>query len=139
MPGWLIQRGWSIDRARKSVMFAASCIIPACFVAVTRVPSPAWAVALISIAMFCHASWANMTLPAELFPRQSVGSVSGFGGAMGSLVGAITMLIIGRTVSVSSFTPIFIVYAALPITAWAMVCILARDLGRIRDVALDEG
>jgi ACS family hexuronate transporter-like MFS transporter len=134
VPGWLIRGGWSVDRARKSVMFSASCLIPACFVLITRVPSPAWAVALISVAMFCHAAWANMVLPAEVFPKHVVGTVSGLGGAFGSLVGAVTMLLIGRTVALASFTPIFIIYAALPVTAWVIVCVLVPQLGRVRDL-----
>jgi len=132
IPGWLMSAGWTINRSRKTVMFAASCLIPICFVAITRVPNPAWAVALITVAMFCHAAWGNMALPAEVFAKQVVGSVSGFGGAMGSLVGAVTMLLIGRTVAVSSFTPIFVIYAGLPMTAWVIVCILLPRLGEIR-------
>jgi sugar phosphate permease len=82
--------------------------------------------------MFFHAAWANMTLPAEVFEKHVVGSVAGFGGAMGSFVGAITMLLIGRTVTVSSFTPVFIIYSALPMTAFVLVCILIKELGRVR-------
>jgi len=134
VPAGLVRRGWSVDRARKTVMFAASCGIPACFILITRTFEPAPAVALISAAMFCHGAWGNIALPAEVFPRQVVGSVSGFGGAVGSLVGAAAMLAIGSTVAASSFRVIFIVGAAFPLAAWAAVCILVRQLGRVRDL-----
>ena len=75
-----------------------------------------------------------MTLPAEVFEKHVVGSVSGFGGALGSLVGAITMLAIGQTVTVSSFTPVFIIYSALPMTAFVLVCGLIKQLGQVRVV-----
>jgi ACS family hexuronate transporter-like MFS transporter len=65
----------------------------------------------------------------------AVGSVSGFGGAVGSLVGAAAMLLIGWTTAASSFNMIFIVCAALPLTAWAAVCVLVPDLGRVREIA----
>jgi ACS family hexuronate transporter-like MFS transporter len=135
LPAWLVRGGWSVDRARKTVMFAASCVIPACFILITRSFNPALAVALISVAMFCHAAWGNMTLPAEVFPMKAVGSISGFGGAAGSLVGAVAMLFIGWTAAVSSFNVIFIICAALPLTAWAIVCALIRQLGRVREIA----
>jgi len=134
IPGWLIQAGWTLNRSRKTVMFAASCLIPLCFVAITRVPNPGWAIGLITAAMFGHAAWANMTLPAEVFAKAVVGSASGFGGALGSLVGAVTMLLIGRTVAVSSFTPVFVIYSAVPMTAWIIVCALLPRLGEIREV-----
>ena len=119
-------------------MFVASVMIPACFVMITRVPNPVAAVACITVAMFFHAAWANMTLPAEVFEKHVVGSVAGFGGAMGSLVGAITMLLIGRTVTVGSFTPVFIIYSALPMTAFVLVCLLIKELGCVRVLAEPE-
>jgi ACS family hexuronate transporter-like MFS transporter len=115
-------------------MGAASLVIPACCIAITRVPSAAAAVALISVAMFCHAAWANMTLPAEVFPKHAVGSVSGFGGACGALLGALATIVIGWTVERLSFAPVFIVIAALPLTAFALVCALIKDLGVVRDL-----
>ena len=84
--------------------------------------------------MFSHGAWANITLPAEVFPKHVVGSVSGFGGALGSLVSAMTMLAIGRMVTVRSFTPIFIVYSALPMTALLLVCVLIKKLGQEREI-----
>jgi ACS family hexuronate transporter-like MFS transporter len=135
IPRRLIRHGWSINRSRKTVMFAASCLMPLCFVLITKVPNPVYAVALIATAMFCHAAWANMTLPAEVFPKRVVGTVAGFGGAAGSLVGAVTMVLIGRTVSVSSFTPIFIIYSAIPMTAFLLVCLLIKRLGEVRQIS----
>jgi ACS family hexuronate transporter-like MFS transporter len=132
VPRWLIARGWSLDRARKTVMGLASCLIPAAFIAITRVPSPAWAITLISVAMFSHGAWANITLPAEIFPKHVVGSVTGFGGAFGSGLGAIIMLVIGRMLVSVSFTPIFLIYSMAPVAAYLLVLWLIKDLGRVR-------
>lgn len=134
VPAYLTRRGWPLNRARKTMMFISSLMIPTCFVTITRVPTPAAAIACATVAMFFHAAWANMTLPAEVFEKHIVGSVSGFGGALGSLVGAITMLAIGQTVTVSSFTPVFIIYSALPMTAFVLVCVLIKQLGQVRVV-----
>ncbi len=135
IPGYLIRHGWSLNRSRKTVMFIASLMIPASFVMITRVPNPALAIVCITVAMFFHAAWANMTLPAEVFEKHVVGSVTGFGGTAGSLVSAVTMLAIGKTVTVTSFTPVFIIYSALPMTAFALVCLLIRKLGCVREIA----
>ena len=138
IPDYLSRHGWSLNRSRKTTMFVASVMIPVCFVMITRVPNPVAAVVCITVAMFFHATWANMTLPAEVFEKHVVGSVAGFGGAMGSLVGAITMLLIGRTVTVGSFTPVFIIYSALPMMAFVIVCVLIKQLGTVRVLAETE-
>jgi MFS transporter, ACS family, hexuronate transporter len=114
-------------------MFTASCMIAVCFVLITRVPSPALAIALLTGAMFFHASWANMTLPAEVIPQRAVGSVAGLGGGISSLIGAVTTLAIGRTVSIGSFTPVFIIYSILPMAGFVAVCLLIRELGRVEE------
>ena len=49
----------------------------------------AWAIALFSIAYFGQQSWSTlvMILPADIFPKNTVGAVAGlvgFGGAMGA-------------------------------------------------------
>ncbi len=134
IPACLIRHGWSLNRSRKLMMFIASLMIPAGFIMITRVPNPALAIVCITVAMFFHAAWANMTLPAEVFEKHVVGSVTGFGGTAGSLVSAITMLAIGKTVAVASFTPVFIIYSALPMTAFALVCLLIRNLGCVREL-----
>jgi ACS family hexuronate transporter-like MFS transporter len=133
LPRLLMRRGWSLNRSRKTVMFTASCMIAVCFVLITRVPSPALAIALLTGAMFFHASWANMTLPAEVIPQRAVGSVAGLGGGISSLIGAVTTLAIGRTVSIGSFTPVFIIYSILPMAGFVAVCLLIRELGRVEE------
>jgi MFS transporter, ACS family, hexuronate transporter len=95
IPRAFIRLGWSLNRARKTTMLIASCTMPVCFFAVTRVPSAAAAVALITVAMFAHAAWANVTLPAEVFPQRVIGAVTGLGGAFGSLIGALSQKGIG--------------------------------------------
>jgi ACS family hexuronate transporter-like MFS transporter len=133
IPARLMAAGWSLDRSRKTVMFAASCATGACFLLLTRVAGAGMTIGLLAGAMFCHAAWANMTLPTEVFPQGIVGSVAGCAAGISSLVATVTTLAIGQTVSIGSFTPIFLVYAVLPMTGFAAVCLLIKDLGRIRE------
>lgn len=135
IPTALMRRGWSHNRARKTVMGVATAMIPVCCIAVTRVPGPAMALALISVAMFFHAAWQNITLPAEVFPSHVVGSVTGLGGAVGGLCGVLSQQAIGWTVQNQSYTPVFLGMMVLYPLAFAAVCLLIRQLGRERTFA----
>lgn len=98
--GWLssslIQRGWSVNRARKTAMLL-------CALAVTPVVSVAWleslwpAVLLIGLAAAAHQGWsANLfSTASDSFPRQSVGSVVGIGGMAGSVGGIVLAVLTG--------------------------------------------
>jgi MFS transporter, ACS family, hexuronate transporter len=134
IPAGLMARGWSLNRSRKSVMFGASCMMPLCLILIVIVPSATVALTLISVAMFAHAAWANMTLPAEVFPGHIVGSVTGFAGMFGGIAGILTQQAIGWTVENVSYTPVFIVCSLMHLTAFGFVCWLIGELGRIRSI-----
>jgi ACS family hexuronate transporter-like MFS transporter len=135
IPRYLISRGWPINRARKTTMFVVSALMPICCFLITEVSSPTIAVALMAAIMFGHAAWGNITLPAEVFPGRVVGTISGFGGALGALAGAITQLSIGWVVQNFSFMPIFIACSVMYLFAFALVHFLIGELGRVRSVA----
>jgi ACS family hexuronate transporter-like MFS transporter len=137
MPRYLVGRGWTINLARKTTMLVVSVLIPFCFLFVTRVESSSLALALITGVMFGHAAWGNITLPAEVFPKEMVGTVTGFGGALGGLVGIITQLSIGWVVQNLSFTPIFVVCSVIYLVSFAIVHRLIGELGVILPVGLD--
>ncbi|HEY8550600.1 MAG TPA: MFS transporter [Vicinamibacterales bacterium] len=134
VPRLLVARGWSVDRARKASMLGVSLAMPICCYLVTQVDNVGLAVALLAAIMFGHAAWGNITLPAEVFPREAVGTVSGFGGALGGLAGAITQLTIGWVVANLSFTPIFAVCSVMYLVALGFVQLLIGELGVIRRV-----
>jgi ACS family hexuronate transporter-like MFS transporter len=135
IPRILISRGWSVNRARKTTMLIVSCLMPFFCLLVTRVESPVLAIVLMTGIMFGHAAWGNITLPAEVFPKAVVGTVSGLGGALGGLVGAATQWYIGWVVQNLSFAPIFAVCAVIYLVALGIVQWLIGDLGRIRSLA----
>jgi ACS family hexuronate transporter-like MFS transporter len=135
IPRLLINRGASVNRARKSTMLAVSCLMPVFCLLVTRVSSPTLAIILMTCVMFGHAAWGNITLPAEVFPKQVIGTVSGLGGALGGLVGAITQWYIGRVVENFSFMPIFAASSVMYLLAFILVHALIGELGYIRKLA----
>ena len=138
-PRYLIARGWALNRARKTTMFAISCAMPVCCLLITQVESPVLAVALVTAMMFGHSGWGNITIPAEVFPKHVVGTVTGLGGAFGGLVGAVSQLYIGAVVQKLSFAPIFIACSIMYLLAFALVHLLAGELGRVRDVGSASG
>jgi ACS family hexuronate transporter-like MFS transporter len=97
--GWLsstlLSRGRSLDFSRKFVLGLSALFMPVVML-VPHVPV-AWALGLFSIAFFCQQSWSGliMTLPADIFPLSSVGSVAGMVGFGGAIGGAIFGVVAG--------------------------------------------
>jgi ACS family hexuronate transporter-like MFS transporter len=134
MPRWLVARGWPLDRARKATMLAVSLVMPVLCFLVTRVEGAAAALVVMSALFFGHSAWGNITLPAEVFPRHVVGTVSGLGGALGGLTGIVSQLAIGWVVTNLSFAPLFAAMSMTYLVAFALVQVLVGELGRVRDV-----
>lgn len=134
VPRYLVGRNWTLNRARKTVIFAVSCLTPVCCLLITRVATPALAITLISVVMFGHAAWGFMALPAEIFPKRVVGTVTGLAGTLGGVAGIITQQMIGWTVQHVSFTPVFTVCAVMHLTAFGAMCWLVGEVGRIREM-----
>jgi ACS family hexuronate transporter-like MFS transporter len=101
--GWLssalLRRGRSLDFSRKFVLGLSALLMPVVML-VPHVPV-AWALGLFSIAFFCQQSWSGliMTLPADIFPLSSVGSVAGMVGFGGAIGGAIFGVVAGFLLS----------------------------------------
>ena len=134
-PRFLIARGWPLSRARKTTMLAVSCAMPILCLAVTRVEGATAALVVMSALFFGHSAWGNITLPAEVFPRHLVGTVTGLGGCLGGVAGVLTQLAIGWVVQNLSFAPIFAVISVAYLLALAVVHTLIGDLGRVRTLS----
>jgi ACS family hexuronate transporter-like MFS transporter len=135
IPRGLIGRGWSLDRARKTTMSFMTGMLLVCLLAVTQISNPTMALLLVAGMTFCHGGWSNITLPAEVFPKHAIATVTGLGGALGSWVGALAMLTTGRVVDAFGFTPVFIACAVFYPIALLLVYGLIGQLGVERKVA----
>ncbi len=94
--GYLVRRGFTVSRARKTSMFIFSCLVLSIFF-VTRAGD--WvAVVLIGIAGAAHQAWsANLfTSVSDCFRKSEVASVVGLGGMAGSIGGIIFPLYSGK-------------------------------------------
>jgi ACS family hexuronate transporter-like MFS transporter len=101
LSGSLINRGWSINAARKTAMLiCALCVVPVLY---APYAGNMWVVVgILSLAMAAHQGWsANLfTTTSDMFPRVAVGSVVGIGAAAGALGNALMLKFAGWIVTV---------------------------------------
>jgi ACS family hexuronate transporter-like MFS transporter len=134
--GWissaLIQRGWTVNRARKTTMLmCAVAVTSAIFIGQTG--GNMWlAVTLISIGAAAHQGWsANIfSLPSDVFPQSAVASVVGLGGMAGAVSGLFVSPAIGYWLDWSNgaYGPLFVVAGTLYLIALLIIHMLVPDL-----------
>ena len=109
LSGHLIARGWSVDRARKTVILSASLLMPAGIFA-AFVNDALVALALIGVVLFGFQVWINnvQTLPSDFFPDKAVASVAGLGGTGAGIGSMIFILTTGWVVDHFSYVPILV-------------------------------
>ncbi len=105
-----------------------------CLIVVTRTSNPMLALLLVAGMTFCHGGWSNITLPAEVFPKNAIATVTGLGGAVGSWMGALAMLTTGQVVQALGYTPVFLACGVLYPLALLVVFVLIGRLGVVRTV-----
>jgi ACS family hexuronate transporter-like MFS transporter len=124
----LIARGWSVGAARKIV------IVPSAAAMTLLVPA-AYATSLVgltvclAIATFGYAALSTMilNLPADIYPSDSVASVSGLSGTGAGVGTVLATYLTGMVADRYSFRPVLFVASAIPIVAAAAILILVRN------------
>ena len=113
--GWLSSRlirlGYTVNRARKLTMLLASVLVMPVMFAMHA--DNLWlAVAIVGVATAGHQAFSATlyTFPADVFPKQAVGTVVGIGGTAGAIGGMLMAKYAGWVLDgIGSYTPIFIV------------------------------
>lgn len=135
LSGFLIGRGWSVNRARKSVIIVAMLLMLAGIPAALADSATA-ALAFISLVTFGFQSWINnvQTAPSDFFSEHAVASAAGLGG-VGAGIGAILFtLATGFLVdNFHSYKPILMTAGVLPVLGTMAFCLLG---GRIHKLSL---
>ncbi len=130
LSGALIRRGWSVSRARKTVMLlCALCIVPIVFTA--GVTSLWLAVGIIGLAAAAHQGWsANLfTTVSDMFPKKAVGSVVGMGGTAGAIGGMLLATFAGYVLQwTGSYMILFILSGSVYIIALGLFTLLVPKL-----------
>jgi MFS transporter, ACS family, hexuronate transporter len=136
MSGHLIARGWSEDKARKTVIVAGALLMSGgIFAAFTA--SAVAALGFIAVVLFGFQSWINnvQTMPSDFFPENAVASVAGLGGVGAGIGAMLFTLTTGFVVDhFHSYTPILVVAGLLPMLGTA---VLFRLGGRIHRLSFE--
>ncbi|MBL0161796.1 MAG: MFS transporter [Bryobacterales bacterium] len=125
---YLIRRGWSATGARKCVILICGLgmtgLIPAIYTS-----NFVLIISLFAVSTFCYAAWSTMalSLPADLYPSNSVASVSGLSGTGAGIGTILSTYAIGRISDSYSFEPVLIVASLIPLLATALVFLLIRQ------------
>ncbi|HYD53851.1 MAG TPA: MFS transporter [Gemmatimonadaceae bacterium] len=129
----LIRRGWSVDRARKTVMISSILLVPLGVFAVVNTTSDAVAIAAISVIAFAFQSWIVniLTLPSDCFPKQDVGSVAGIGGMAAGLASILFTLLVGWVVDHFSYTPVYIMVGLMGPLGLGLFLAIMRRIERV--------
>jgi ACS family hexuronate transporter-like MFS transporter len=136
--GFLMRRGWSHARARKTAMAICAGAMPVAAMTVLA-PNPILAVALVSLATAAHQGWsANLfTTTSDVFPKNAVASVTGIGGCAGGLGGVLfSSLIPGFVITYFGYTPVFLVLGLFHLTA---LLVLHKLMGEMQPLATSPG
>lgn len=131
IPRRLINKGWTLDKARKTTMLVASILIPVCCIFLFNADH--WATAILALAgvMFGHGLWGNITIPTEVFPKQIQGTITGLGGTLGGFTSILTQIAIGWTIQNISYLPVFVFVGILYFITLVGVQLLIGRLGKI--------
>ena len=126
---WLVARGVPVSMARKTAVAVFSVLMTAAIPAVFA-PSPAWAIAFVSVAAFGYTgSCANtLAFPADVFPKNMVGSVYGLASMGSGFGGMLFAWLSGVIVDRFGYTPVFIGFGIMPLISLAIVVFLLGPL-----------
>ncbi|WP_252263650.1 MFS transporter [Paracidobacterium acidisoli] len=141
--GWfssrLLRSGRSLNFSRKLALGLSAGLMPA-VIFVPHVPV-SFALLLFSIAFFGQQSWSGliMTLPTDIFPVSSVGSVAGLIGFGGALGGAIFNLCAGQLLTYGAgYGTIFAIVGSLHAVAF-IILLLTSGVLRAPETNTSQG
>jgi MFS transporter, ACS family, hexuronate transporter len=134
--GWLstrlLERGWSVNRVRKSVMLVSALIVtPLPFVLQLN---SFWPVAIMmGVVMAGHQgfSLSIFSTITDIVPRAKVGRVTAFGAFMGNMGGVAISFITGAVLTAGlGYTPLFLFAAVSYLLALAWLHLLLPEIRR---------
>jgi MFS transporter, ACS family, hexuronate transporter len=144
--GYLIKRGRSVGQARKAVVVFGGMGVTLLMPTVFTVDLPLLTV-LVALATFAYGAFTTIAnvLPSDLFPSESVASVSGLSGT-GAAIGTIIVFELAGHLSDARiatgthlFDPLMILAGLIPFVAMILVLLLVRntkatDAGLVRRI-----
>lgn len=135
--GWLsaalIGRGWSLNASRKTALGVSAALMPLSLL-VVRSPIDL-AMVFVSLAFLGHQFWSVIiqTLPTDLFPPRSVGSVAGLIGCAGSFGAMLFNLLVGFLLdSLGSYAAPFLLAGLMHPISLVLILVTLRKIEPVR-------
>jgi MFS transporter, ACS family, hexuronate transporter len=132
--GYLVKKGWSLGASRKALVvlggIGVTLLIPTIFTTNLYLIA-----ALFALSTFSYAAFSTMAnvLPSDLYPSESVATVSGLGGTGSGLATIVAFYLIGhysdlrKATATHAFDPIVIVAGVIPFAGMILVLLLVRN------------
>ncbi len=143
IPMKLIKNNWTVFKARKTSMFIyALFVIPIVFAQILGNVNVWLAVIVIGIATSAHQAWsANIfTTVSDMFPKRTVGSVTGIGGMFGAIGGIFLSMFVQKRMFIyyrsihqieTAYYIMFFVCGSAYILAWVIMHLLVPKMKKI--------
>lgn len=143
LPKVLIEKNWPVFKARKvSMFFYALAVVPIIFAQVLGSVNMWLAVFIIGLAAAAHQAWsANIfTTVSDMFPKDTVGSVTGIGGMFGSVGSVLLSLFVQKSMFIhyraigqieTAYYIMFGVCGSAYILAWLIMHFMVPKLKQI--------
>lgn len=130
--GWLIKRGFSVNRARKITIGFGAMLMPAGILA-AYAKDPMIALGLIGVTLFGFQFWINnaQTLPSDYFTSKLTATVAGLGGVGAGVGSMIFILATGWMVDHFGYSPVLITAGMLAPIGTIALFILAGRIGQL--------
>ena len=137
LPAFFIRLKLTAERARLVAMLLCACLVVPVFL-INYTNSEWVAIGLLGLAAAAHQGWScNLfTTASDMFPRSSVGSVTGIGGMAGAVGGALMMVYAGDIVQLTgSYASLFDFSASIYLISMLVVVLLAPGLKKVESAA----
>jgi ACS family hexuronate transporter-like MFS transporter len=139
LPMKLINKGWTVTGARRISMFIyAICVIPVMLTQWLGAINMWLAVITIGLAAAAHQAWsANIfTTVSDMFPKKTIGSVTGIGGMFGALGGIVIATAAPKLLEhykamgnqQQGYFIMFTICGSAYLTAWVLMYILSPKI-----------
>lgn len=134
--GWItgvfIKAGFSVDRARKVVMFAGAALCALSIVVVKGNLPVIWWGAICLVYLGHYALSANMFAAiTDFFPNNAAARVTALTGIAGGFSGWLFPILTGWLIDKVSFVPIFFIVALMPAAGVVVLFALGGKLKRV--------
>jgi ACS family hexuronate transporter-like MFS transporter len=134
--GFMISRGWSVNKSRKCAIVGGGAIMFPLLIASAYAAEPLAAVLLIAVALFGYQIVINniQTLPGDFFSGKSVGTLSGLGG-MSAVAGVLVTTWMVPAITQTSYLLFFFLAASLVPLGTFMIFLFSGNIDPVTQSA----